>query len=591
MGGDGLAKRVQAGSTAPARATAAHSHRLRLAPANPPASSLRHEPLTLTAQTGSDRPSVQPMHADTGNDTDSGSNEVEQTAVPALSCYRLSPRPCANQALVDELKPLREFRFLRYGSASGQTSQDRFERAVLTPRRSTAHAPEAISYATAVSCIIGTPFVIETVEQAAKIPKVRGFDARDPGKFDLRLSPQVGEKLKLKIQEFLDHGFIQESREVRQSERYQVLKLLTSVHDVGKPCIPCLPQSVRQRVDARCRPRRLCQGERAVRSRRPQPQRPASRDEPPAHRLVPQVPRRLAGEVRLHPLLPSLCGDTHLVIPRRIPRSEVESILKFVEVQLNKVKPGFKTLLCGGRVHFCFPFVPRRFAADERSQVSPRQGVLERCRHPHHVPSRRRKGAWSAPNARRSSAEEGSVRRFTGPHTQLIAVCCLGVCRTIGRRAGLIPPDGLLTLTTCGTDRVISSNRPATLLDALDKALIIFKHPANATTRPQDKYRRVDLVVTTWKGWGSAVVGWTGSTQFERDLRRHAKKMCVTHVLSVLPFVHRADRVCELSGYKFDSGGIRTQQTDEPVEAVTEKDVFRVLGLEYIPCVSLPPLA
>jgi hypothetical protein len=32
----------------------------------------------------------------------------------------------------------------------------------------------------------------------------------------------------------------------------------------------------------------------------------------------------------------------------RIPRSEVESILAFVELQLNRIKPGFKTLLCGG---------------------------------------------------------------------------------------------------------------------------------------------------------------------------------------------------------------------------------------------------
>ncbi|BGP01519.1 hypothetical protein JCM10021v2_005224 [Rhodotorula toruloides] len=129
------------------------------------------------------------------------------------------------------------------------------------------------------------------------------------------------------------------------------------------------------------------------------------------------------------------------------------------------------------------------------------------------------------------------------------------------QQKNLIPEDGILTLTTCGTDRTITPNRSATLLDALDKALIIFRHPANGTTRVRDKYRRVDLVVTTWREWGSAVVGWTGSTQFERDLRRHAKRI----------------------NLKFDSGGIRNRTTDEPVEAVTEKDVFRVLGLDYIP--------
>lgn len=37
-------------------------------------------------------------------------------AVPALAVFRPSPRPCVNQALVDELKPLRDLRFLLHGS-------------------------------------------------------------------------------------------------------------------------------------------------------------------------------------------------------------------------------------------------------------------------------------------------------------------------------------------------------------------------------------------------------------------------------------------------------------------------------------------
>lgn len=36
--------------------------------------------------------------------------------VPLLSCKRKSPQPCINQRLVDELKPLREERFVMYGS-------------------------------------------------------------------------------------------------------------------------------------------------------------------------------------------------------------------------------------------------------------------------------------------------------------------------------------------------------------------------------------------------------------------------------------------------------------------------------------------
>lgn len=31
-----------------------------------------------------------------------------------------------------------------------------------------------------------------------------------------------------------------------------------------------------------------------------------------------------------------------------------------------------------------------------------------------------------------------------------------------------------------------------------------------------DVFRRVDLVVTPWNRFGSAILGWTGSTVFER---------------------------------------------------------------------------
>lgn len=52
-------------------------------------------------------------------------------------------------------------------------------------------------------------------------------------------------------------------------------------------------------------------------------------------------------------------------------------------------------------------------------------------------------------------------------------------------------------------------------MDTLDRAFVIFKHPAGRA-RTRDIYRRVDLVVSCWASWGSAVVGWTGSTQFGR---------------------------------------------------------------------------
>ncbi|CUA67781.1 hypothetical protein RSOLAG22IIIB_03208 [Rhizoctonia solani] len=64
-------------------------------------------------------------------------------------------------------------------------------------------------------------------------------------------------------------------------------------------------------------------------------------------------------------------------------------------------------------------------------------------------------------------------------------------------------------------------------MDVLDKALVILK--------PKDSlHRRVDLIFAPYSVYWTAIVGWTGSKQFERDLRIHAKQQ----------------------GLKFDSGGM-----------------------------------
>jgi len=71
----------------------------------------------------------------------------------------------------------------------------------------------------------------------------------------------------------------------------------------------------------------------------------------------------------------------------------------------------------------------------------------------------------------------------------------------------------------------------------------------------------VDLIIAPWKYYWTAVVGWSGSTQFERDLRRHA----------------------ELNGLLFDSGGIIDRVTSEEKFAHSEEEVFDILQLEFIP--------
>ncbi|KAK2750457.1 hypothetical protein FQN55_002056 [Onygenales sp. PD_40] len=79
--------------------------------------------------------------------------------------------------------------------------------------------------------------------------------------------------------------------------------------------------------------------------------------------------------------------------------------------------------------------------------------------------------------------------------------------------------------------------------DTLDKALVVWQDPhfdANENDKNPNPHRRVDIIISPWRTVGCAIVGWTGDTTFERDLRRYAKK------------VHN---------WKFDSSGVRTRST------------------------------
>ncbi|KAL5117626.1 hypothetical protein ACEQ8H_004519 [Pleosporales sp. CAS-2024a] len=120
--------------------------------------------------------------------------------------------------------------------------------------------------------------------------------------------------------------------------------------------------------------------------------------------------------------------------------------------------------------------------------------------------------------------------------------------------------------------------------DTLDKALVVWQNPKwpdrerdlarNPKAKNPNLHRRVDIIVAPWRTVGCAVLGWSGGTTFQRDVRRYAKA---------------------IKGWKFDSSGIRSRSTGEAVflegpHGVTtgtpedaEKAVFKGLGLEFIP--------
>ncbi|KIR53976.1 DNA polymerase mu subunit [Cryptococcus gattii Ru294] len=92
--------------------------------------------------------------------------------------------------------------------------------------------------------------------------------------------------------------------------------------------------------------------------------------------------------------------------------------------------------------------------------------------------------------------------------------------------------------------------------DNLDKAFVIFKLPGKGRL-----HRRVDLISAPRDRYASAVLSWTGSMMFERDLKRYAENE---------------------TGHKFRAGLIKIA-TGEEINLETEREIFDYLGLRYIP--------
>lgn len=114
-----------------------------------------------------------------------------------------------------------------------------------------------------------------------------------------------------------------------------------------------------------------------------------------------------------------------------------------------------------------------------------------------------------------------------------------------------------------GQDGVVNWIDPTTMgeanrgggWDALDKAFLVLSQPS--TSLP----RQVDLVCTPPGNYPVAVVGWSGSTLFQRSLRNWAK----------------------LHGMHFASHGLFDRRTGDRIAVKDERDVFEKLGLAFVP--------
>lgn len=121
---------------------------------------------------------------------------------------------------------------------------------------------------------------------------------------------------------------------------------------------------------------------------------------------------------------------------------------------------------------------------------------------------------------------------------------------------------------------VKSSTVAGSGFDTLDKSMVVWQEQVMGVVKGEknpNPHRRVDIIIAPWDKVGCAVMGWSGGTTFQRDVRRYARKV---------------------KGWKFDSSGIRDRSSGQfmDLEAVggrntsceeAEKKVFAGLGLEW----------
>ncbi|OCF74247.1 DNA polymerase mu subunit [Kwoniella mangroviensis CBS 8886] len=116
---------------------------------------------------------------------------------------------------------------------------------------------------------------------------------------------------------------------------------------------------------------------------------------------------------------------------------------------------------------------------------------------------------------------------------------------------------GIITHVLHVTHRDLNTPIHASLtnFDNLDKAFVIFKLPG-----PGRLHRRVDLISAPFDRYASAILSWSGSMMFERDLKRYSENV---------------------RGYKFRAGLLHVT-TGQEVNLETERDIFNFLGLRYV---------
>ncbi|KAJ4483506.1 DNA polymerase mu [Lentinula aciculospora] len=366
------------------------------------------------------------------------------------ACMRHSPLLCPNQGLVERLAILRRHRELE-----GLDMQ-------------------ALSYERAISVIKAFPhhIIADNIHEVSDLP-------------------HIGQKIRSKIQEFIQHGDISECKNVLSETRYRSSVDFTAIYGVG-------PVTARKLYSSGLRTINDLEKHYEV---SPQTNDDIANNLSQGYRLVSSTTG-----------LPQLSIKVGLALREelslQIPRSEVEEIHDVVMNELAHIRSGCVSTITGGY--------------------------------------------------RRGKAESNDIDIVVS-HKDL--KCggdqVKGLCAKLVKR---LYDQGLVTHVMHMSSFREHDTLRTTHWDSLEKALAVFILPSHGKEQ-KHVHRRLDLIFAAPEVYWTAVVGWTGSKMFERDLRLWAKQE---------------------KGMKFGSSGISRLHDSKLYFPKSEREVFELLDLEWI---------
>ncbi|KAA1470530.1 Nucleotidyltransferase [Dentipellis sp. KUC8613] len=349
---------------------------------------------------------------------------------------------------------------------------------------------------------------------------IKAFPRKITHRRDAEKLPYIGTKLITMIEEYIDTGHITEVETTLASTRYHTLTAFTTIYGIG-------PKTARQLYGLGLRTIEHLEAYYNVEPTAEHGNSSGEAQTPAGTSTEAQTKAELENDVQadkekepegtaakeMHGVMLDSDEDAHDVmeenwikialglrhdLAKKIPRDEVEEIHRVVMKELDDVEPGCVSTIVGGY--------------------------------------------------RRGKEECGDVDIvFTHSDPERAR----GLCKRFVRR---LYDKGIVTHVMHLSGFHAHNALRTTHWDSLEKALSVFVLPGHKTRR------RVDFIFAQPETYWTAVVGWTGSTMFERDLRLWAKG----------------------KGLKFDSSGITRRRDSKLIFPKTEKDVFDVLGLPWI---------